>query len=473
MCSVSAPGSVGNDDAAAMRREVIVSEIAQIMREALEKLLLAGPEALDMDAMEVVVQQELRRAGGRLIEGALVEQVLACEHVPPLCPQCRGHMEREERQRSLLGLVGSYDWPRGYYRCRHCHTQVVPADTALGIGPGALSPALSRIAAMQAAQVSFGSAARSVNETLGTQLSEADVYRTAEALGAVAEAEEVAATTTVPATPVTPASDTLLIGADGTSTFTDGDWHEVKVGVVAPLGPVCKPDPKDGHPRLVVGDKAFCAFVGSADDFFPRLEALARTAGWGHPAIRTVVAIGDGSSWIWNRFAAFQQPGVEHIEILDYIHASQHVWDVAYAVYGSGTLDAHVWAEPLCDQLKTQGPDPVHAALSKLHPTTPEADKAVANAREYFKDHAAAGRLDYPVFAARGLPIASGVVEASCNSVVCQRTKGAGKRWRRLGAQTILNLRCLRLSPSRWTAFFRRHPGPRRPPVATVRQEAA
>ncbi len=76
-------------------------------------------------------------------------------------------------------------------------------------------------------------------------------------------------------------------------------------------------------------------------------------------------------------------------------------------------------------------------------------------------------------FAARGLPIASGIVEAGCNSVICQRTKGAGKRWRRLGAQTIRNLRGLRLSPSRWTAFFRRQPALRRPAVATVRQEIA
>ena len=49
---------------------------------------------------------------------------------------------------------------------------------------------------------------------------------------------------------------------------------------------------------------------------------------------------------------------------------------------------------------------------------------------------------------------------------------------RRIGGRmveraVVLNLRCFRLSPSRWTAFFHRHPGPRRSPVATLRKEAA
>ncbi len=52
--------------------------------------------------------------------------------------------------------------------------------------------------------------------------------------------------------------------------------------------------------------------------------------------------------------------------------------------------------------------------------------------------------MDYPAFMAKGWPIASGLAEAGCKSVVCQRTKGFGMRSRRLGAQAILNLRCRR-----------------------------
>ena len=193
---------------AVVGREAIEAEIAMMVREVLDELLRRSKaEEFDFDAID-----------GRMVERAVVQRVHSFEANPPDCPECGRRMERELRHRDLVGLVGEYRVNRGYDRCRHCHTHCILADTALGLGPGALSPALSRIAAMAAAQVSFGSAAASINETLSTKLTEAEVYRTAEALGAVAEAEIIAATSKETATPVQPASDTLLIGADGTTT---------------------------------------------------------------------------------------------------------------------------------------------------------------------------------------------------------------------------------------------------------------
>jgi hypothetical protein len=243
------------------------------------------------------------------------------------------------------------------------------------------------------------------------------------------------------------------------------------VGVVAALGPETKSDAKTGGEILVTAYKGYCAVVGTADAFFPRLEVLAREAGWQSPQITTIAKIADGGPWIWSRMQRFDRPGVESVEILDYIHASGHIWDLAGHLFGQGTLQAHAWAEPLSIALKEQGPAPLLAALAAARPTTAEAKAALHTTQTYFHTHADAGRMDYPRFAARGLPIASGTVEASCKSVVCQRTKAAGMRWRRRGAQAILSLRCLFLSPPRWNAFFRTHPGLRRPPLTTLRTE--
>lgn len=58
-------------------------------------------------------------------------------------------------------------------------------------------------------------------------------------------------------------------------------------------------------------------------------------------------------------------------------------------------------------------------------------------------------RLRYASARARGLPIGSGHVEATCKTIVSVRFKRAGARWRPGGAQPLLRLRALATS-SRW-----------------------
>ena len=42
--------------------------------------------------------------------------------------------------------------------------------------------------------------------------------------------------------PGAPVGGTLFVGVDGTTSFIDGDWHELKVGVVGMLGPELRHD---------------------------------------------------------------------------------------------------------------------------------------------------------------------------------------------------------------------------------------
>ena len=54
-----------------------------------------------------------------------------------------------------------------------------------------------------------------------------------------------------------------------------------------------------------------------------------------------------------------------------------------------------------------------------------------------------------------GIPCGSGVTEAACKTIYTQRLKLSGMRWKKAGAQTILNLRVLLLSGV-WTEAYRR-----------------
>ena len=445
-----------------MLREWAQDEVAQVAEQ-------------DMDAMERSVQAVLRLVGGAVMGRLTEASVARREETQPICQHCGRPMRlvEQRRKREMRGLVGDFAFARPYYQCRMCGGGLVPDDERLGVGAVGYTPALSRVAALTVTEVPFERAARDMSETLGAAFAEADIYRVAEALGVVAEAEMDAGMAAPRAEPGTPAGDTLFVGVDGTTSFIDGDWHEVKVGVVGMLGPELRHDPKTGRDLLKISDPRYCAGVAaSADEFFPRVALLAQGAGFGHQGLRRIVCLGDGGRWIWNRMPIFNQDGVEHVEILDYMHASEHVWQVAGVFFGEGSLDTHAWVGHVLQALLEQGPSPLMDALGKLRPHSARQKHELQNAKDYFTTNW--NRMRYPEFLAQHLPIGSGVVEATCRSLVCQRTKDAGMRWTRSGAQAILNLRCLHLShPDRWRAFFARHPLRRTPRLATLRRPQA
>ena len=54
--------------------------------------------------------------------------------------------------------------------------------------------------------------------------------------------------------------------------------------------------------------------------------------------------------------------------------------------------------------------------------------------------------MRYPNFRAMGLFIGSGVIEAGCRTVIGARLKQSGMFWTVAGANSIIALRCCRLS---------------------------
>ena len=63
----------------------------------------------------------------------------------------------------------------------------------------------------------------------------------------------------------------------------------------------------------------------------------------GTPAeLRPVVVLGDGAKWIWEHVATLF--GDERTEIVDWYHASEHIWTVAKALHGEDTPETKAWA---------------------------------------------------------------------------------------------------------------------------------
>ena len=465
----------------------IIAEMQALVGETLDGAL---PDllALDLATLEQRVQQV-----GRVILGGLIERVVQGQAqtvpCPVRCAACGGRLKRQARTRHVVGLVGDYALRRDYAWCPGCGRSAVPVDAAIGLGAGALSPGLARVVARAAVETSFEHAAEQVQEAVGVTVSAETVRRTAEHLGAVAEAQTQAAIAqaqtqaaiaqaqtqaaiaqaargapaeAVAEAPPRPTPPTLAVEVDGVLVHRDDGWHEMKVVTVAPLGPDVQTDADTGRTHLRWGAASYGVGTEEAETFWWRVYVEARRRGLGTPAVRTVVVLGDGAAWIWGRAAHFLGvAGVEVVEIVDIYHAYGYLWAVGNAHFGAGSPQAAAWVEPLKDQLYRQGPAPVLAALAALVPTTEEAAAALQDAQSYVTTHRA--RMDYPRFVARQFPIGSGAVESSCKCVVEARLKGAGMRWATAGSQAIASLRALHRS-GRWVAFWQTRPH-RQPPA--------
>lgn len=130
--------------------------------------------------------------------------------------------------------------------------------------------------------------------------------------------------------------------------------------------------------------------------------------------------------------------------VLDLIHVLEYIWEAARALKGQGTKEAELWAqEQLLGLLK--GKCSLVAAgirRSATHKGLKGTQrKAVDKCCNYLLKNKELMRYDE--YLKRGYPIASGVIEGACRSLVQDRMGRTGARWRLDSAEAVLRLRAL------------------------------
>jgi len=139
--------------------------------------------------------------------------------------------------------------------------------------------------------------------------------------------------------------------------------------------------------------------------------------------------------------------GVPLIVIIDIIHVIEYLWKAAHCFYKEG--------DPLCEQfvsdrllriLKGQSSQVAKgmrkmATDRRFSETQRKAVDKCASYLQKYKDY-----LHYDEYLAKGLPIATGVIEGACRYLVKDRMDITGARWSLPGAEAVLKLRSLRVS---------------------------
>ena len=116
------------------------------------------------------------------------------------------------RPKTFSTLLGPVTLQRAYYYCDACRRGVCPRDQALGLHGTSLSPAVTRLVGLTAAEVSFTKASQLLTALAGVEVETRHVERCAEALGREVADDEHSVTEQTPPAP----ASTVYLGLDGT-----------------------------------------------------------------------------------------------------------------------------------------------------------------------------------------------------------------------------------------------------------------
>lgn len=153
------------------------------------------------------------------------------------------------------------------------------------------------------------------------------------------------------------------------------------------------------------------------------------------------------------------RPGVRlvWVRVLDYYHAAGYISDLAEALFSEGWRQQR-WARRMRGVLKEVGgvTRVLQSASYYRNEAKLSGERQEAFDAAYSYLHKRRKHMNYAALKAQGVPIGSGVTEAGCKVVVSQRLKCSGMKWKKPGAQVVLDLRVVWLSGV-WEQAWRAH----------------
>lgn len=343
----------------------------------------------------------------------------------------------------MLSAVGEVTVERQYESCRRCKHHHFAFDEQIGWRHGQSTKVRNWIALCAQAE-SFDGGRALLAELTGVEVAHRTMETVSQGLGAVLRQAENTAVFHEPE-PTYPSGqgvpDTLCIVVDAVKAPCLPDWRDVKVATIFEWRP--GRGEREGQ-RLNV---EYVFGIEHWETFGRRVEIAARRRG-SHAGAHVVVA-GDGADWIWD-LAQRHFPGATCI--VDWFHAVEHLWSVARAMFGDSEL-AQAWVRRRKAELWEGQVSAVCAAMGYArsgvqrrshHDNRRGTLKLIDDTRRYLLVRRE--RMQYHLYRQQGLFIGTGTVEAACKTLVSQRAKQSGMRWKEPGLIDILALRALRLS---------------------------
>lgn len=319
-----------------------------------------------------------------------------------------------------------------------------PLETRARIVGGTATPHLARTLGHKYANTNARAVVRDLEENHARKLAPSYVADIAQAI-AEAAGQPIVEENAHAAQSAPEQVASAVLGLDGTcALFCEEGFKQCMVGTIALY---------DGAGErletIYLGHLGQAPQMGKAQ-FLGRLDGEWQRVCQRYPKARRV-ALSDGARdyepWLAAR---------THWHILDFYHASGYLAGAAPGLTRDKAGRAQ-WLEGACHALKhdcgaAQRLAGELAAQVQAGARTRGAAPALEAASGYFAHNIE--RMNYAEFGAMAFPIGSGVTEAACKTLVKLRLCGSGMKWTRSGAQTVLTLRALLLSTSRWASLW-------------------
>src|SRR5437870_1563141 len=430
----------------------ITREVEQFLRVVFEDRRKTG--RLDLEATEMAIRSALHRAGAAALSQLLEFPAPTEEGRTRACPCGQPAHYRERRSKPVLTAVGLVEVLRPYYLCAHCGVGQFPVDVELDIENTEFSPGVRRMQAMVGQEAPFDQGREQMKVLAGLEVTTKSVERTAEAIGAdIAQREQgeiqkalqldlpVIVGEPMPILYVqmdgtgVPVVKKETAGRQGKTAGQPAHTREAKLGCVFTQTTW----DKQGYAIRDPDSTTYTGALETAVEFGQRIYREALKRGWSRA--KKKVVIGDGAEWIWNLVA-------EHfsgaIQIVDFYHACQHLWEVARRLHPHNEGNQKTWMKIHQKLLEKGKIEKLVLSLRSMDADNPDVAEKIRTEADYFARNAE--RMRYPQFRCQHLFVGSGVIEAGCKTVIGSRLKRSGMFWTVRGANAILALRCCHLN---------------------------
>lgn len=376
------------------------------------------------------------------------------------CPQC-GEDARfvEYRRTTTKCLLGPIVYERAYYHCRHCRRGWFPTDDVFGIQRKQTPGAREVITLVGTLEPFAQGSCRVLPRMTGLRVSVSQVHRTTEAVGEDVASRRAAGETFGPDEVWdwnidASGKSVAYVSLDATGVRQQGPRAEKAESRMPWVGAVFNPHPPHQKtPRRRVWERRYVSALMNLEEIGRQLRRECQAVGVDRA--ERVIALTDGGNGLEDCLLdVLGGLAQETTFILDFYHVSEHLVEFAKVWIGQEE-PRQKQVEAWCHTLKHRGGSALLTELEALDLSG--ASSLVREEHRLLTGYLRSNlhRTDYPTYRANGWQIGSGMIEAACKTVVGQRLKESGMRWRPPGTTALCQLRALYKSQSElWNHYW-------------------